>query len=541
MISLNFKDSISTESGKEFTTVAAFDNYFSFSGRQYRVIQPHKINPDKGYSVEQVIVKQSIALIILKVISFATVIIPIIMAVGKLISRSKNQFYIESSNQALKNGQDPFPNANPSVIDHTNTKVSPKTAPKVKDKESPKVLPCTEETKQKIAKKISTFKANAFKTLNTAEAKSPSNDFSLTNEQKKDVMTGFGPRNHNLKTIPGVKVVKGGLHSVIFLDSVPGFVFKPMRNEIAAEEYITIVNKARKVVTNNNLFLIDVPESQLLNIDGNYFVMQRKADLFGSSYKEQKGVYSVCWIDPAMEQYMKMLFEQLTTFICKTDFSDVKYDNIPLTSDGKVALIDLDDRWAFAGLTRGGAGKNDGLFNYIPTEHLDHFLQFVNKDEQNKVLYEMLSKKIPGMRDRLERKKQTAENYSEFSTKNSITDPTQQLISKLPKKLFNDSKKTEFAEFIIQNMNEELIQSKNLTIKGGRTVVLKINNCDKTFKKAQEIFQGLPYMSFADKTTNKTPPSFKTLLPEILEKLKSEGYIFKYKINFSGMYIKVTC
>ena len=329
---------------------------------------------------------------------------------------------------------------------------------------------------------------------------------------------------YSYKPLPGVRQIRGGINFVLFLDSVPGFVFKPMDDKRAAEKYIETIGRARQVVIDSNLFLLQVPQSKLVEIEGEFFVMQEKANLFW----QQQGVYSYCWNDKDMRDYIKAVFSQLITFISRTGFADVKYDNIPFTTDGKVALIDLDEDSPVTGLTAGGAGKNDGLFNFIPYEYLDDFLETaknVLKDET----YQQLLQKIASIKTRAEKKMNINKNYSQFSQKNAISCPSQTINPDLPI-ICNDTKKQELAVSIVKCINQYLSESKNFSIKEGRTVFLDINVGDQLIKMAQGIWgPECPYSLI------------KQSISEVLEELKSAGYIYKYKMSAYYPFVRVVC
>ncbi|QLH35219.1 MAG: DUF648 domain-containing protein [Parachlamydiaceae bacterium] len=93
MDKLSFSSTLYSTAG--FKAVAAFDNYFSFSGRRYKVIQACSIKGEPGYQVERLKISQNIPLNILKVISFMTLIIPLIMGIGKFLLRTRYNFLLK--------------------------------------------------------------------------------------------------------------------------------------------------------------------------------------------------------------------------------------------------------------------------------------------------------------------------------------------------------------------------------------------------------------------------------------------------------------
>lgn len=86
----------SNSQNKKFGAVEAFDDYFFLSGRKYNVLHAKKDSQKSGeYLVSSTNVKSNIPLNILKVLSYCTGIIPLIMLIGKAIARSSYHFYEE--------------------------------------------------------------------------------------------------------------------------------------------------------------------------------------------------------------------------------------------------------------------------------------------------------------------------------------------------------------------------------------------------------------------------------------------------------------
>lgn len=46
--------------------------------------------------------------------------------------------------------------------------------------------------------------------------------------------------------------------------------------------------------------------------------------------------------DPKLLSALKQMFSQALTYICKVDFNDINYKNIPFTVDGRLAPFDTD-------------------------------------------------------------------------------------------------------------------------------------------------------------------------------------------------------
>lgn len=499
MQDLSFSSPISN-SGKKFAGTSFFDGYFSLSKKRYRVIQDCTVNGKKGYHVERHDIKQNIPLNILKVLSYMTIVIPIIMGIGKIIARTYNRFFIG------------------------------------------KILPSSQETIQARMVEFQDLKNNALASL-SQPTKNPSLNWNLTQEQENELLEVdknkhlFGLKNHPLaSSLPkNAKVIRGGLSHVLFLESIPGFVFKAIDMldqkrvaEIQTSD-IDVSNRARQFVTDNSLHLLYVPESRIIKLGNRTFIMQENADLISGDFSEQKGVYLSLWNDEEMADYIKTLFSQLSFFISKTGFGDVKYDNIPITKGGKIALIDLDKDSPIIGLTKGCTRGNHGLLNYIPTEHLPHFHTVVKKQLDEKH-HQELDQKLETIKERALKIKKKEEEYTEFTQKNLISAPSQIINPDLPL-IFFDIRKQKLAEFIIKQSNLELSNSKNLSIKEGRKVYLGINSGDLLFKKAKKLWWITNFWNHFETS----------ILPKVLNKLKATGYVHNYKILPRYHQIKINC
>lgn len=521
MEALKFTAAVSSIGG-DFSATAAFDDYFSFSGRKYRVIDTCIVSGKKGYQVEKHDVKQNMLLNVLKVISYLTIIIPLVMAVGKLIARSKNDFFVDKGQEEKDSSmKKPIVTKNPSEV------ISKKAAQACDNK---KVMSPLESDVQARVQEIRKFKNKTLEVLRSAKVEQPQLNFSLTQEQQECLMQANNSR-FNRNTPLGAKIIRGGDNFVLFLDSIPGFVFKPVDSKEEIETYIETVQKGRQTVAENNLYLLHVPESRIWEIKGQYFIMQERADLISGTYLDQKGIYLHCWNDEEMRDYMKTLFSQLIKFISKNGFSDVKYDNIPFTWNGKVALIDLDQLSTFKGLTEGRTGRKDGLFHYIPSKYLDDFLE-IAKDQLEKDIYQELSQSIVDIKISAKKNENKHKDYAQFLQKNSISDPSQKINSDI-QKIFKDKNKQKFAEHVLENINHDLSQSKNFDIQSGRSVIFNIHTNDPLGRKAKEIWK--------EAFPNFSENNLRSILLEVLEGLKNAGYIYKFKAPNNYNYAKVIC
>lgn len=130
---------------------------------------------------------------------------------------------------------------------------------------------------------------------------------------------------------------------VFELETFPDIIFKFSNAKTRFENE----QKAKKICEENNLNLLIVPESSLIQLPGHDIIAEKKYPIEHENEKQR-------WQFERKECQTEEIVKQLTLFICKTNFSDVKWNNIPLTNQNglKVALIDLEDDFdSFEALT----------------------------------------------------------------------------------------------------------------------------------------------------------------------------------------------
>ncbi len=164
-------------------------------------------------------------------------------------------------------------------------------------------------------------------------------------------------------------------------------------------------------------------------------------------------------------------------------------------------------------------------------------MQYWNKFKQ--VAYEKLDKKdylvlvdsLKTVQTKREKRERKEKEYVEFAERNLIKLSSQTLNPALPP-LFKDQKKQQLTNFIMEEVNKQLMNSANFSLRTGRTIAIDFNTHDPLKKKGQEIWGDNP--AFHSSFTAQ-------LLPEILEKLKKAGYIQHYHIINSLYYFKIVC
>lgn len=331
---------------------------------------------------------------------------------------------------------------------------------------------------------------------------------------------------YGFEELEGVKVVFGANHRVFFLESKPDLVFKPMGVKSDAEDYIKTVEEARSVVQKEGLDLLYIPKVKVIQLEKKYFIAQERVSLAVDDYHEQKGIYERHWSDPDLNAYMKKLFTQLITFIVKTKFSDVKYDNIPFTEDARIALFDLDQLSEIKGLVRHGTRKDGasrrwGILHFATPDALkglvQHAKELLGDDFSNLEYY------LSGVRSLLESRSDKNKEYAQFCEKHQIQSSHQLLSENIPK-LFDDENKQAFAKEIIHLLNVELAKGKNVHFRYVRRVALYIGN-------------DTPYRVLAEKYDAQLDED----LNLIFKALQKAECIFRFKLYKLYKWVRVTC
>lgn len=492
MKSLSFISAINSEHG--FKGTAAFDDYFSLSCKKYTVIGECSVAGVTGYRVEEKKVTRNLLLTVLKIISYATVLIPLIMLVGKVILRSRSHFFVAS-------GLPPSTSSDPA---HSSSRYFPP---------APQVEATTRE-------EIHQFKATALARLVTGFIEEDELPLKDLDNNESTLLNKVYDKHLNCNKTARIseneyRFIRANSTQIIMLTSRPDVVFKTMRTEEEADAYIALTNTARDVIKKNKLHLVHVPRAKKIKMGGISLVMQEKEELRYTSYQDQKVVYSYCWQDKELEPYITTLFSQYITFVGEMKFSDFKYDNIPISQTGRAGLIDLDNRDAVQGFSSSLGRREGGLFNYIYNN--DHFHTLLEKakphltEEEHRELVATLDK-------RASKRAQKAEHYtahSEFIKKNGISHPSQKINLNLPIFFEQDKKKQTIAVAVLALLNH--FQSSCFWNSYSRKQFISYHTYDRMLEE-----QGL--------TAQQGFPTL-TTFTEILDKLKEQGYIHRYKIK----------
>jgi len=324
----------------------------------------------------------------------------------------------------------------------------------------------------------------------------------------------------------GVTAITAGFHTCFFYDQTPDVVYKLNQNDgytkEQAEAYVDQANRARALCQQDNLFFLQVPQSMAVKLpDGNYAILQEKVAVDGHFY-QQRGIYRSFLSCPDSKAYIKELHRQLAIFIAKFKFSDVKYNNIPITKDGYVALLDLDEQGAATGFLSGASKKVDGLLADLPTEWQHEILDTARPYLPLKEC-QAIEKAMPKRKALSEKRWRKVHDYLLYAQKHAIQTPAQKVqVEAIHLKGLTSRERT-LALSIIEKINHEHELRKNwLGLRSARVVWLGTNTHDPLTKEMSYLF--------ADLTDG---------IKNVCEHLKAIGAIYAYKQNTKYYQLKV--
>lgn len=279
-----------------------------------------------------------------------------------------------------------------------------------------------------------------------------------------------------------VAVLGSNRHLCKTIVQVPGVVFKTFNKpaEIKLKEEVEIAEEAQRICREHNLYLLHVPLCKGIyyqpptHDDKDYdVVMQEKLDLEESGYGLLEGAgYQWAIHDPDLQPYIYELLRQLTVFICLIGFEDVKYGNIALTKEGRVALFDLDRESGINGLTCGSVrGVDFGLFNILPPRWIEEFKEIAIQRLGIRAI-EQLEKALPLLVKNAQKRESIREKHMAFMKAKGIASCTEQIPE--PKGM------EEGAIQLITSINEKFEPSLDLSF--GRRILVPM----KLWKDARE-------------------------------------------------------
>lgn len=319
-----------------------------------------------------------------------------------------------------------------------------------------------------------------------------------------------------------IKTFGGGEHACVTTEKIPGVLFKKDRNSSPMNDYVLKAERARKICKDLNLYLLYVPQCEVVGFNDT-FVMEEMVELVGNSWESQRAAYQWVVSTPELEDYAQELFRQLTIFICLMKFSDVKYDNVPLMKNGRVAFFDLDENGSVVGLTKGSTSE-DGLFSMIPFEWIDQFM-IVARNHLPSDNFSQVEAQLISFKDKAQKRKAYATKIHLFYEKNKVTYSTQPLI--FNKQLFRPEIWV-YAEKIMQKLNTQISSLSHISLAVGR--VLKISTESPS-----------EYGNFAKLSCTQARTELHMILNDVFEELKTQGYLFSFTLHEAYQYYSVEC
>lgn len=315
---------------------------------------------------------------------------------------------------------------------------------------------------------------------------------------------------------------QGGEHKWVSTNKIPGYLFKYKLQDNGQPnqtmlERVALIERGRKICEENNLFLLYVPKSSTLSTDESVMI-EEKLDI-KHKWKDQKELYRWVMNEPRLEPYAKEILRQLAIFICNMRYNDVKYTNNPLTNDGRVGLIDLDER----GFGFVGYEKFHGLFHIIPLKWYDEYAELaLSLLPENKRDY--YKKLICDLKAYYEKREKDSEEKQRYYTSKGITKTLQPLEYDKEKLKALPPQIGKCAEMLMREADEKLkYQYKPLNIKKGRSLAFRDTN--------------LPRHSIDPDYWN-----FRLdILPKALEALKQLGLIYSYVCDKNTPNLWVVC
>lgn len=324
---------------------------------------------------------------------------------------------------------------------------------------------------------------------------------------------------------PGVKVLKAGNHFCFFYDKTPDVIYKTSDFNLSrsqAEEYVDQADRARALCQKLNLFLLFVPKSCAVMLsDNEYIIVQEKANTDAHFYN-QRGIFRRLLQSPESKEYVKEVHRQLAIFIAKFKFSDVKYNNYPITDEGYVALFDLDEKGAVKGFLSGCADAEDGLLSDLPAEMqrevVDAAKPYLAPFEIKEIEESMEAKKALSAK-----RWKKVHDYYQYAQKQEIKTPEQKLSIKAEQLLDLSAAERSLALALIERINENNAEHKNwVSLRTARMNF--ICTYSGSIYKDHSLF-------------------FRSDMPQALKRvakhLKKIGAIFSYKLTDQDLYLKV--
>lgn len=275
-----------------------------------------------------------------------------------------------------------------------------------------------------VSKWIEQFKEN----VNESSPKeAPSSELILSEAQEKS-LTSIVQNPRNLHTNPEVTLYGSSSVFAFSIKTIPNIIFKwPIGGEVQFQKRMAASQKAREVIAEQKLNLLHVPRQKLISIDINgeltKILMEEQFDI-QHGHRQQEVLFQHCIADEQLNLFIRKCAEQLIILIIEMGYSDVRYDNNPLLTNGQgLALIDLDmsnePYTRTIGLVSGCSNTYiEGILNCISLDMLDSFKDLLEKKLGPQLFSDL---DFDTLRDHLVKDNQRNQDFQKYLMEKNIT------------------------------------------------------------------------------------------------------------------------
>ncbi len=332
------------------------------------------------------------------------------------------------------------------------------------------------------------FKEAVFATLYSKSFALESDIERLSEEEMKYVEEVVQYSDERRVFPPHIKEFQATEHKSYSHASIPGYIFKFMDDP---EKYLERADRAQKICKERTLYLLDIPPCCLMQVEGKTFIMEKMLDLWSHEAAVNEAYYQWIVNDPKIQEYGEELLRQLTIFVCLHKFSDLKVNNIPLTTSGRAGLFDTDEGYimnidrggAITGLVRGLRRDRipEGIFHIIPLEWFEKFESIV-KEHLDSRDWSLFVKELPKLKEDAQKRAETKSAVQVMNRRNNTHISTQPLVYD-SKRIKGNDKLKKAQQLLIKHINigiENLVLP-DLTM--GREIGIDFNINDPLYEE----------------------------------------------------------
>lgn len=205
----------------------------------------------------------------------------------------------------------------------------------------------------------------------------------------------------------------------------------------------------------------------------------------------------------------------MLVFVCRFQFGDFKYNNIPLNANGRAIFIDLDNWGAEEGLTKGfAASQTDGLLSYLPQEWLDEMI-----DRAERILGKSIE--VDSVRERVSKYARWRKEYRGFLAEREVENVTDPVFFKKE----SDASPEKLAEAFCELFNEQLIAVPSCDSMVGRRLQVDFDATSSFWKYAIKPRGFTKFVGFGAASEE----AFLNNVPRAFELLKARKIIFDFE------------